>query len=80
MVTASGLLFVGATIDKRFRAFDSQTGRQLWEVPLEASAHSVPMSFMGKDGRQYVVVAAGGGSFLGSPPGTKIVAFALPKT
>ena len=80
MVTASGLLFVGATIDKRFRAFDSQTGRQLWEVPLEASAHSVPMSFLGKDGRQYVVVAAGGGSFLGSPPGTKIVAFALPKT
>jgi quinoprotein glucose dehydrogenase len=80
MVTASGLLFVGATIDKRFRAFDSQTGRQLWEVPLEASAHSVPMSFMGKDGRQYMVVAAGGGSFLGSPPGTKIVAFALPKT
>ena len=80
MVTSSGLLFVGATIDKRFRAFDSQTGRQLWEVPLEASAHSVPMSFMGKDGRQYVVVAAGGGSFLGSPPGTKIVAFALPKT
>jgi quinoprotein glucose dehydrogenase len=80
MVTASGLLFVGATIDKRFRAFASQTGLQLWETQLEASAHSVPMSFMGKDGRQYVVIAAGGGSFLGSAPGTKIVAFSLPKT
>jgi quinoprotein glucose dehydrogenase len=79
MVTASGVLFVGATIDKRFRAFESETGRLLWETTLEASAHSVPMSFLGKDGRQFVVVAAGGGSFLGSPPGTKIVAFALPK-
>jgi quinoprotein glucose dehydrogenase len=50
----------------------------LWETTLEASAHAVPMTFMGKDGRQYVVVAAGGGSFLGSPAGSKIVAFALP--
>jgi quinoprotein glucose dehydrogenase len=78
MVTASGLLFVGATTDKRFRAFDSRTGKQLWETELEASAHSVPMTFMGKDGRQYIVVAAGGGSYLASPHGTKIVAFALP--
>jgi len=79
IATASGLIFVGATNDRRFRAFDSQTGRLLWETELEASAHDVPMTFMGRDGRQYVVVAAGGGSYLGSPPGTKIVAFALPK-
>jgi len=78
MVTASGLIFVGASTDRRFRAFDSRSGQQLWETELEASAHSVPMTFMGKSGRQYVVVAAGGGSFLGSPPGTKIIAFALP--
>jgi quinoprotein glucose dehydrogenase len=78
IVTASGLLFVGATIDGYFRAFDSRSGKQLWETKLEAAAHSIPMTFMGKDGRQYVVVAAGGGSFLGSAPGTKIVAFALP--
>jgi glucose dehydrogenase/type 1 glutamine amidotransferase len=78
MVTASGLVFVGATTDKRFRAFDSKTGTQLWETELDASAHSVPMTFMGKDGRQYVVVAAGGGSYLASPHGTKIMAFALP--
>src|SRR5262245_14735771 len=78
IATASGLLFVGATIDGYFRAFDSRSGKQLWETKLEAAAHSIPMTFMGKDGRQYVVVAAGGGSFLGSAPGTKVVSFALP--
>jgi glucose dehydrogenase len=79
IVTASGLLFVGATIDSRFRAFESKTGKLLWETRLDASAHSIPMTFMGRDKRQYVVVAAGGGSFLGSAPGTKVVAFALPR-
>jgi quinoprotein glucose dehydrogenase len=78
IATASGLLFVGATNDARFRAFDSQSGAELWETTLEASAHSIPSTYMGRDQRQYVVVAAGGGSFLGSPTGTKIVAFALP--
>jgi quinoprotein glucose dehydrogenase len=78
IVTAGGVIFIGATTDKRFRAFD-ESGKQLWETTLEASAHAIPMTFMGKDGRQYVVVAAGGGSFLGSPTGTKIVAFALPQ-
>jgi quinoprotein glucose dehydrogenase len=77
IVTAGGVIFIGATMDNRFRAFD-ESGKQLWEASLEASAHSIPMTFMGNDGRQYVVVAAGGGSFLGSPTGTKIVAFALP--
>jgi glucose dehydrogenase len=79
MVTQSGVLFVGASIDRRFRAFDSSTGTLLWETELDAAAHSVPMTFLGKDGRQYVVVAAGGGSFLGSAPGRHIVAFALPR-
>ena len=78
IATASGLIFIGATLDSRFRAFESRTGKQLWEAELEACAHSVPMTFLGKDSRQYVVVAAGGGSFLGAAPGTKIVAFALP--
>jgi len=78
IATASGLVFVGATNDERFRAFDSATGALLWETELEASAHSIPTTFTGKDGRQYVVVAAGGGSFLLSRAGTKIVAFALP--
>jgi glucose dehydrogenase len=79
MVTQSGVLFVGASIDRYFRAFDSASGRLLWETELDAAAHSVPMTFLGKDGRQYVVVAAGGGSFLGSAAGRHIVAFALPR-
>ncbi len=78
IATASGVVFIGATIDHRFRAFDSVSGALLWETELDAAAHAIPMTFMGRDGWQYVVVAAGGGSFLGSPPGSRIVAFALP--
>jgi quinoprotein glucose dehydrogenase len=78
IATATGLVFVGGTIDSRFRAFDADTGALLWETRLDASAHATPMTFMGRDGRQYVVVAAGGAGMLGSPVGSKIVAFALP--
>jgi glucose dehydrogenase len=78
IATASGLIFIGATIGCRFRAFDSRTGKQLWETELDACAHTVPMTFLGKDSRQYLVVAAGGGSCLGATPGSKIVTFALP--
>jgi glucose dehydrogenase len=77
IATAEGLVFVGGTIDKRFRAFDADTGKLVWETPLEASAHATPMTFLGRDGRQYVVIAAGGGGILRSEPGSKIVAFAL---
>jgi len=79
IATAGGVLFIGATIDCRFRAFESKTGKQLWETTLPACAHTTPMTFLGKDGRQYVVVAAGGGSFLGAQPGSNILAFALPR-
>jgi quinoprotein glucose dehydrogenase len=77
IATASGLVFVGATIDRRFRAFDADKGTLLWETTLDASAHATPMTFKGHDGRQYVVVAAGGGGLLQSAAGSKIVAFAL---
>jgi quinoprotein glucose dehydrogenase len=77
IATASGLIFVGATIDKRFRAFDADKGQLLWETTLPASAHATPMTFMGRDGKQYVVVAAGGDGLFQSPVGTQIVAFAL---
>ncbi|HZR23944.1 MAG TPA: ThuA domain-containing protein [Vicinamibacterales bacterium] len=77
IATASGLIFIGATTDGHFRAFESKTGKQLWDTTLDAPSHSVPMTFMGKDRRQYVVVAAGGGGYLQSPAGSKIVAFAL---
>jgi glucose dehydrogenase len=78
IATATGLVFVGGTIDRRFRAFDADSGALLWETIIDASAHATPMTFMGRDGRQFVVVAAGGNGLLASPPGSKIVAFALP--
>jgi glucose dehydrogenase len=78
IATAAGLLFIGGTIDRRFRAFDAHNGALLWETTLEAAAHATPMTFMGRDGRQYVAVAAGGDGLLQSPTGSKIVAFALP--
>ena len=78
IATASGLVFIGATIDSRFRAFDAKTGALLWETALEASAHATPMTFMGRNGRQYVAIAAGGDGLLQSSPGQKIVAYALP--
>jgi quinoprotein glucose dehydrogenase len=58
-VTAGGLVFVGATSDRRFRAFDVATGEQLWEVVLEANVNANPMTYLGKDGRQYVAAVAG---------------------
>jgi quinoprotein glucose dehydrogenase len=79
IATASGLVFIGGTIDGRFRAFDADTGALLWETMLDASAHATPMTFMGRDGRQYVVIAAGGAGLLASRPGPNIVAFALPE-
>lgn len=64
--TASGLVFIGATNDSRFRAFDAKTGQQLWSTQLSASAHATPVTYMGKDGKQYVVVIGAGGTSVGS--------------
>jgi glucose dehydrogenase len=78
IATASGLVFIGASIDRRFRAFHAETGTLLWETMLDASAHATPMTFMGRNQRQYIVIAATGDGLLQSPPGRRIVAFALP--
>jgi len=59
-VTAGGLVFVGATNDKRFRAFDATTGQQLWETTLTNSANANPISYRGRSGKQYVAINAGG--------------------
>jgi quinate dehydrogenase (quinone) len=82
MATASGLVFIGATADKRFRAFDAKSGKELWVAEIGADAKAAPMTFLGKDGRQYVVIMAGGGHQLSrSTPasGSNLVAFALPR-
>jgi len=79
IATAGGLVLIAATNDSRFRAFDSKTGKVLWETKLEANGHTSPITYMGRDGRQYVaLMAAGGGAFFGGPLSNTLVAFALP--
>jgi quinoprotein glucose dehydrogenase len=58
MATAGGLVFIGATNDKRFRAFDSKTGKELWVTKLDMSAHAIPITYQGKNGKQYVAIMA----------------------
>jgi quinoprotein glucose dehydrogenase len=66
--TAGGLVFVGATTDRRFRAFDAQTGAELWSAQLAGQVNANPLTFRGRDGKQYVAVVAT----------DALVAFALP--
>ena len=80
IATAGGLVFVGATVDRRFRAFDAQTGKQLWVTKLEGNAQATPITYMGKKTKkQFVVVAAGPGGHLAfDTTGTYVLAaFAL---
>lgn len=80
MVTGGGLIFVGGTLVPALYAFDVDTGRQLWKGDLPSSAKAVPMTFQGPDGKQYVVVTAGGFGIPDlSPLGDYVVAFALPQ-
>jgi quinoprotein glucose dehydrogenase len=78
MQTQSGLVFIGATLDKYFRAFSTSTGKELWNYRLPYAGHATPMSYEGSDGKQYVVIAAGGHGALMSEPGDAVVAFTLP--
>ncbi|HEY3130610.1 MAG TPA: PQQ-binding-like beta-propeller repeat protein [Acidobacteriota bacterium] len=80
IATAGGLVFIGATVDSRFRAFDSRSGEELWSVPVDAPAHATPVTYLGKSGRQFVVIAAGGGGyFSGDKLADSLIAYALPK-
>ncbi len=76
IVTAGGLVFIAATMDAKLRAFDKATGRLLWEADLPAAGYATPSTYM-IDGKQYVVIAAGGGK-LGTKSSDTYVAFALP--
>ena len=58
IVTAGGLVFIGATRDRRFRAFDSATGKELWSVPFDYNITAIPITYMGRNGKQYVAVVA----------------------
>ena len=76
VITASGLLFIGATKDEKFRAFDKKTGKLLWETTLPAAGFATPATYQ-IGGKQYVVIACGGAK-LGAKKGNQYVAFALP--
>ena len=77
IVTAGGLVFIGATTDKYLRAFDAKTGEVIWKHRLPYTANATPMTYrLRKDGKQFIVVAAGGHGW--SESGDALVAFALP--
>jgi quinoprotein glucose dehydrogenase len=75
IATAGGLVFIGATSDSRFRAFDSKTGKELWVTKLDYTATAVPITYQGKNGKQYVAIMAAAG---GSGNNQALVVFALP--
>lgn len=77
VVTAGGVLFIAASLDEYFRVFDRRTGEELWRHKLPAAGYATPATYS-VDGRQYVVIAAGGGK-LGTKSGDAYVAFALPE-
>jgi glucose dehydrogenase len=79
IVTAGGLVFIGATNDGRFRAFDKDTGKELWVTRLPASAHASPATYLGKrTKKQFVAVAAGGGNKYDDTFSDALVAYSLP--
>jgi len=87
IVTAGGLVFIGATSDRYFRAFDARTGKILWQKQLDYAPLTLPITYRGKDGRQYVAVMAAGSSLApasrtpeGRPANTEsLIVFALPE-
>jgi quinoprotein glucose dehydrogenase len=77
IVTKGGVIFIAATQDKYFRAVDEKTGEVLWEVQLPAGGHATPMTYMGRDGRQYVLINAGGSRSFGTGSSDAFIAYRL---
>jgi len=78
VATAGGIVFIAATADEKIRAFEKSRGNLLWEYQLPAGGYATPTIFM-HQGRQYVIIAAGGGGKNGTPSDDRIMAFALPE-
>ncbi len=79
IVTAGGLTFIASAMDNYLRAFDTETGKELWKGRLPAGGQAMPMTYLGsRNGKQFVVIAAGGHGKLGTRLGDSVVAFALP--
>jgi quinoprotein glucose dehydrogenase len=77
MVTAGGLIFIAAAMDDKLRAFDVETGKVIWEGQLPASAQAAPMTYS-VNGKQFIVICAGGHGKLGTKMGDHVMAFTLP--
>lgn len=71
------MIFIGATQDEYFRAVEEASGKVLWEVKLPAGGHATPMTYLGKDGKQYVLIAAGGQGSFGTGTGDSLIAYRL---
>ena len=78
-VTVSGVTFIAATSDYYLRAFNTETGEELAKFRLPTGGHATPMTYKNKDGRQFVVIAAGGHWAIGTPASDHLIAFALPE-
>ena len=79
MITAGGVAFLGAAVDDYLRAYDLTTGKQLWQTRLPAGGQSTPMSYTGKDGKQFVLIVAGGHGSVGTKAGDYVMAYKLPQ-
>jgi quinoprotein glucose dehydrogenase len=79
IMTAGGVAFLSGTLDYYVRAYDVSNGAQLWESRLPAGGQATPMTYLGADGRQFVLVVAGGHGSLGTKAGDSVIAYALPK-
>jgi quinoprotein glucose dehydrogenase len=75
--TAGNIVFIGATIDGYFRAFDARNGKELWRDKLPAPSQGTPSTYLGRDGKQYVVIGANGGGFFGAPTADDVIAYAI---
>jgi glucose dehydrogenase len=81
IATGGGVLFIAATADAKFRAFESRTGKELWLRKLDSVGNATPITYRGRNGKQYVVIVAGGPGHLREspiPPSDIVTAFALP--
>ncbi len=78
ITTAGGVAFLSGTLDYYVRGYDMSNGREIWRSRLPAGGQATPMTYLGADGRQYLLVVAGGHGSLGTKAGDDVIAYALP--
>ena len=78
IITKGGVVFLGAAVDNYLRAYDLETGRELWRGRLPAGGQATPMTYLDDQGRQIVLIVAGGHGSVGTKPGDYVIAYTLP--